>query len=117
MNLKLVRSVFMSFVLAWGVFTFTGMSCRNQTPRTVVYNTIFSLQKSTLAAYDNYLDGVISGTIPTNGLPKVSAEFNKFQMASMVAINLNQAGTNTLASSNLVSMANSVLNLIVTFSK
>jgi len=87
-----------------------------QTPKqTLAYNTIYTIQKSTMAAYDNYLSQVIAGNAPTNGLPEVSDAFNKFQLSSQLAMSVVEWNTNAPATAQLESLSTDLLALIFKF--
>lgn len=52
----------------------------------VAYNSLYTLEKATTAAYDNFIDLVIAHKVPTNDVPKVSQSFNTFQASMQVAL-------------------------------
>lgn len=76
------------------------------------YDTIFSLEKSTTATYDGYLDLVIQGQVKTNAMPGVSKAYNDFQAAATTATDAANFSTNALAPANLVILAQDVVNQI-----
>lgn len=80
--------------------------------QTTAYNTIFSLEKSTTASYDGYLDLVIQGQVKTNAMPGVSKAYNDFQAAATTATDAANFSTNALAPANLVILAQDVVNQI-----
>jgi len=86
------------------------------TAQTRGYNTIYALQKTTLAAYDSYLGEVIKGTVPTNGVPKISDAFNTFQLSTLVELDAVAWNTNAPATAQLETLSLDLLNLIGKFS-
>jgi hypothetical protein len=87
------------------------MGC-NTSQQTTAYNTIYSLEKSTTAAYTGYIDLVIQGTVSTNALPVVSKAYNNFQAAAATATDAANFSTNALAPASLVTLAQDVINEI-----
>ncbi len=77
------------------------------------YNTLYSVEKTTTAAYDGYLAAVIEGKAKTNGVPQVSADFDRFQIGMRVAVVAAQMDKNTIAPSNVVQLAGIVLHSIL----
>ena len=78
----------------------------------IAYNTLYSVEKSTTAAYDGYIDSVIKGISTTNGVPRVSRAYNTFQASFLVALDAAQFHTNALAPSALIVESMDVINLI-----
>lgn len=87
------------------------------TPHKQAVNTLFTLQATTVAAYDGYIGEVIAGRVKTNGLPTVSRKFNQFQASTLVALDAVEWNTNALAPNSLLLLSGDLLNLIATFSK
>lgn len=85
------------------------------TQQTVTYNTLYSVEHTTVAAYDGYVKAVITGQASTNGLPAVSKSFNAFQASFLVALDAAQFNTNALAPANLMVESADVINLISQF--
>lgn len=96
--------------------SFVVVGCK-LTPQKVAVNTLFSLQKTTVAAYDGYIGEVIAGRVKTNGVPAVSKKFNQFQAATLVALDGVEWNTNALPPANITLLSSDLLNLIATFSK
>jgi hypothetical protein len=84
------------------------------TQQTTSYKTLFSLEHSTVAAYDSYAALVIRGTLPTNDVAKVSKAFNVFQASALPALDAVQYNTNALAPDALIIEAQDLINLITT---
>lgn len=84
------------------------------TPRTIAYNTLYSVEKSTTAAYDGYLDLVIKGEVKKDGVPSVSQAFNRFQVGMQTALTAAQYNYNAPASQTVTDLAAAVLNAILT---
>jgi hypothetical protein len=86
------------------------------TAQSRTYKTIYSVQAATVSAYEAYLGEVIAGRVKTNGVPRVSDAFNKFQAATLVAVDLAQNDTNSPAPAKLSTLSADLLNLISQFS-
>jgi hypothetical protein len=84
------------------------------TPQTTAYNTLYTVEQSTTAAYDAYLSAAIQGTVSTNSLPALSKEYNDFQASMAAAVILVQNNTNALASTNLVAEGAAIVTAITT---
>lgn len=82
--------------------------------QTTAFNTLYTVEHTTVAAYDGYLTSVIKGTTATNDLPKVSKAFNTFQKSFLVALDAAQFNTNALAPASLVTESQDLLNLLTT---
>lgn len=91
-------------------------SC-NTTPKTKAYNTLYSVQLTTSAAYDSYISLVVDGKVKTNGVPQVSAAFNKFQVASFTAQDLARYSTDAIAPETVIVLSQDVINTINQWSK
>ena len=91
--------------------------CRTQTPQQVAYKTIYSVQSTTVAAYDEYIANVIAGRVPTNGVPDVSKAFNSFQAATLVALDGAQWNTNAPVTSQVSQLSADLLLLIANLSR
>lgn len=76
--------------------------------QTTTFKTLYSLEKSTVAAYDGYAHLVVIGQAPTNGVRKVSQAFNTFQASFLLALNLAQLNSNAPAPASLVIQAGEV---------
>ncbi len=77
------------------------------------YNTLYSVEKTTTAAYDGFLAAVVEGTAKTNAVPQVSADFDRFQIGMRVAVVAAQMDKNSLAPSNVVHLSEIVLHSIL----
>jgi hypothetical protein len=78
----------------------------------VAYNTLYTIEHTTAAAYDGYTDAVIQGLTPTNSLPKVSKMYDKFNASFLVALDAVQYNTNAIAPASLVVESQDIINLI-----
>ena len=76
------------------------------------YNTLYSLEHSTVAAYDTFSYGVIHGQWKTNGVPQVSKDYDQFQIGMRAAVEIAQYDKSQLAPSNVVHLATVVLHSI-----
>jgi predicted nuclease with TOPRIM domain len=86
-------------------------------PQRVTYNTIASVQATGQAAVDGYYNLTISGSLPTNDIPRVSHAFNVFQDSVLLATDAAAAGTNALAPGSLILELKDLQNLINTIEK
>ena len=84
----------------------------NTTQQQTAYNTIYTIEQTATVGVNTYYALVIKGTVPTNGVPAVSKAFNDLQAACALAAAASQAGSNALATSNLVVEASSLGALI-----
>lgn len=98
-------------VLGMPTLMLTVPGCTTSQQR-IGYNTIYSLEKVTTAAYDGYIGEVIQGRTPTNDVPKVSKAYNSFQTAMIVAIDGVEFNTNSLAPANLERLSQDLFDLI-----
>jgi hypothetical protein len=110
---KLLLILRVSIGLLAGAAIVTVPSGCQMTPRTIAYNTLYSVEKSTTAAYDAYLDLVIQGKVKRDGMPSVAKAFNRFQVAMQGAVNAAQFNYNAIAPETVVALANEVLNAIL----
>lgn len=99
------------FLLAIGLCALP-QGCASQ--QKVVFNTLYSVEHTTVAAYDGYMASVISGATSTNAVPKVSKGFNTFQASFLVALDAAQFNTNAIAPASLVQESSDLINLINT---
>jgi hypothetical protein len=86
--------------------------CKTTTGKTVVYNSLYTVEKVTTAAYDAYSTGVIKGTWPITGVAKVSAAYNQFQNGVQVALQAAQFNWQAPAPVDLTNLSNGVLAAI-----
>ena len=92
------------------------LGCKS-TPQTIAYNTLYSVEKATTAAYDGYVDLVIKGKTTSLYVPSVSKAYDHFQASMFVALDAVQFNTNALAPSSLVIESDDLINLIKTVTK
>lgn len=83
----------------------------------IVFNSLYSVEHGTVTAYDGYIDLVVSGTVPTNDVPRVSKAFNTFQGSFLIALDAAQFNTNALAPDSLVVESQDIINMIITIKK
>lgn len=79
------------------------------TQQRLLYNTLATVQMVTTSAYSSYLDLTIQGKIPTNSVPKISADYNAFQTLWSVAVAGAQFNTNTIAPPQVVFASSNIL--------
>ena len=84
------------------------------TQQRVAFNTLYSVEQSTTAALNSYDTLVIKGSVPTNDVPQISAAYNTFQAAFLVALDAAQFNTNAIAPPALIVEGQDVVNLITT---
>jgi len=82
------------------------------TAKQATYNTLYSLEKTTTAAFDSYISLVIDKKVNADYLPAVSSHYNKFQAAMTVAVDIAQHNTDTAAPDYLVVESQDVIHLI-----
>lgn len=87
------------------------MTC-NTSQQKASYNTLYSLEKTTVAAYDGYLSAVVQGVASTNEVPRVSRMFNAFQKHMGDSVTLVQGSTNAMPTEALVSESLQLVNTI-----
>jgi len=76
------------------------------------FSSLYSVGHATDSAYKVYLDMVVAGQIKTNGVPKVSALYNTFQVNYRVALELVQFNTKAAPDTNVVASATKVITAI-----
>jgi len=79
----------------------------------VIFNTLYSVEHTTTAAYDGFLYGVVRGQIPTNNVPVVSQDYDRFQIGMKAAIEVAQYDVSAPASTEVVRLSNIVLKSIL----
>ncbi len=115
--MKKLRSILVAVVIAFSIALppaalLTGCTSSQQT---TTYNTLYTVEHTTVAAYDGYVKAILKGDASTNGLPAVSKAFNKFQASFLVALDAAQFQTNSLAPASLIVEGQDVLNAINQF--
>lgn len=75
-------------------------------------NTLFTTAATVDSAYRAFLDGVISGQIPTNSVPSVSARYAEFQSVLSSAIALATLSSNSPPSPEITAAAANVASAI-----
>ena len=99
------------FLFAIAISLALHLGCTTSQQR-VTFNTLYSIEQGTTSALDGYDSLVIQGKISTNDVPKVSAAYNKFQTAFLVALDAARYNTNAIAPPSLVVESEDVVNLI-----
>jgi len=110
--LPMIMLILMSLAIALPFLGTTGCTTPQQT---VAYNTLYSVEKVTVGAYDGYIDSVLHKLSTTNGVPAVSKAFNRFQASFLVALDAAQFNTNAIAPLSLATESQDVLNVIATW--
>lgn len=101
--------------LSFGLVSVAVTGCSTSQQR-IAFNSLATVQTTTVGAYDGYVSQVIAGRIATNDLPRVSQRFNEFQAAFRVALTTVEYNTNALAPQSLQVLSGDLLNLITTLS-
>lgn len=78
-----------------------------KSPQTAAYKTIAAIETGATTSVNGYYALVIKGTVPTNGVPAVSAAFNHLQGSVSVAV--IEASGNTNAAAPVALIAESAL--------
>ena len=78
------------------------------------YNTLASVEATTTAAFDTYLNGVIKGYWKTNDVPLVSKDYNVFKLVWAGAVSVAQWNTNAVATQPVTDASAKVLADITT---
>lgn len=105
-------------VLIFGGFSaalLTSTTGCNTTQQRVAFNTLGSVESTATAGVDNYYLAAAKGLAPTNGIPKVTSLYNKFQADMQVAVLVAQNNTNALAPTNIVAEAGALLTAVAEF--
>jgi len=89
-----------------------GGACKSS-PKKVAFDTLYTLEHSTTAAYDTYIAGVIMGKWKTNDVPVVSKNYDQFQIGMNGAVELAQFDWQSIAPSNVVHLGTVVIKSIV----
>ena len=81
-------------------------------PQKAAYNTLYTLEHSTTAAYDTFIYGVVRGHFKTNDVPTVSKNYDQFQIGMRGAVELAQFDWAAIAPSNVVHLGTVVIRSI-----
>lgn len=76
------------------------------------YNTLYSLEKTTTAAFDGYVQLIVDKKVNADYLPAVSSHYNKFQAAMTLALDAVQHDQNAVAPPYLAQESADLINLI-----
>lgn len=101
---KLFASLAIAFAVllpAAAIFT----ACQSPSAQRTAFNTVYSVGKTVDAGYRSYLDLVVAGKVPTNGVPKIAREYDAFQSAFRAASLLVVLNTNAPAPAELITQA------------
>lgn len=83
-------------ILLIGVLALAVAGCQTN-KQTAAYKSIAAVQTGATATLNGYYALVIKGTVPTNGVPSVSAAYNHLQGSVMVAVIEASGDTNAAA--------------------
>ena len=81
-------------------------------PRRVAYQTLGAVGHGVNAAVNGYFDSVVTGAVPTNGVPRVARSYEAFQVTYRLAVALAQLGTNAPATPDVTKQATVVLEAV-----
>ncbi len=108
--MKTLRYLALSALLLGGLLLTPAMTC-TPSQQTIAYKTIYSVEVSTRAAFDAYLDQAVRTVPPdTNGLAHAALAFNTFQASARVAIDAAQGNTNAPAPQSLLDAQSKAMN-------
>lgn len=105
--MKRLNSILAALLLAVTVavpISMVNLSCTTSQHRQAV-NTLYSVGKGVDAAYRGYLDAVISGQVPTNGVPGVARQYTEFQNSFNAVLLFVSLNTNAVATPGIISQA------------
>lgn len=75
--MKTIRLLLLTLALCVAPLTF--QAC-NTSPTRLVYNSLATTGTSVSTAYQAYLQEVVQGTLPTNDVPAVTAQYRQFKV-------------------------------------
>ena len=107
MKKTIIRNIFL-IALAFSTGIFIGCASANLN----AFKTLGSTEVAVTAAYSGYVDLVIQGKVPTNGIPNVSHAFNAFQSGMSAAVIAAQFNTNSIATADVAALAQNVNDAI-----
>jgi len=108
--------IYQSILVTLAICIVVVVGCKS-TPQTIAYNTLYSVEKATTAAYDGYVDLVIKGKTTTLYVPTVSKAYDHFQASFLIALDAVQFNTNSLSPASLTVESQDLINLIHTVTK
>lgn len=79
---------------------------------TTTFKTLSAVEITTETTYNAYLSQVISGTVPTNNVPKISADFRSFQALMRVTVAAASGNTNSPAPLSVQNASGDLINKI-----
>lgn len=77
-----------------------------------VYKTLYTVGHATDGVVRTYYQMVVAGTVPTNGVPRVSRTYTQFQAAYNAALAIAQFNVQAPAPTNLVGMSELVISTV-----
>jgi hypothetical protein len=109
-----MKTSFPPLALFIAVLIGIGVAC-NTTQQRITANTLGAAEATATAAVDNYYKATIMGLARTNGIPAVSRTFNIFQGTMVLAVDLAQNNTNSLAPASINQELSDLLKVIGSF--
>ena len=103
-----MRKLSVSLGLCLALIALPGMTCAPSQQKTA-FNTLASVQLSTQAAYNGYLDLVVQGQVTTNEVPTVSQDYTLFMTVWAATVQLASQGTNAPATAPVAAAAAKVI--------
>lgn len=82
------------------------------TQKQVAYKTLYSVAKSTEAAYSAYNDMVVSGAISPSTLPQVAKAYRSYQTAFLKAVDAAEGDLNQYTPVEVVELSASLVRMI-----
>lgn len=104
-----LKTLALALALCGAVMTVPVTGCKAPSAQQVTYKTLASIGAGVDASVKAYFDGVVHGSIKTNGVPNVAKAYSNFQLAYGAAVTLAQAqGTNAIVTANVATAAAAV---------
>lgn len=98
--------------LAGAAFLPLALTSCTQPAARIEYNTLWSTWQTTDNAVKAYLDQVVAGRVPTNGVPKVQHAYTDFQAGFLLAVSAASFNTNAAPPASLIESSVNVLTTI-----
>lgn len=94
--------------LCLALIALPAMTCKPSQQKTT-YNTLASVQLTTQAAYNGYLDLVVQGQVRTNEVPMVSQDYTLFMTVWAATVQIASEGTNAPTTAPVAAAAAKVI--------
>jgi len=110
-----MKTPILSIVLLSAALIVGFVSACNTTQQRIAANTLSATHDVVQQGVDSYFIATAKGLASTNGIPVVSASYNKFQKVYVAAVDFAQNNTNSLAPDNVIQEAADVAAVIGQF--